>query len=239
MDDRRRTISSEESMIGEGLMRVNNTLTAQRLTKSLSFQGNVRKRSTTRLVLSIISLVLMIALFVVGALIIKVIMLYEDPILGSVLPFLESMINGINTIFYATTEKAMYGPYSTQLTIETLNEVFKLKDKLGALDLGLVMDGLSGILGSLGGVVSDVGNEAGNVLGQVGAQVGGLANSIGSTSGSDLLGSLGVDQAQIADMTRNSLEATDATIKGVRSALENGIATIGNVSDALSGLAGK
>lgn len=40
MDDRRRTISSEEQMIGEALMRVSNTLEAQRLTKSLDYQEN-------------------------------------------------------------------------------------------------------------------------------------------------------------------------------------------------------
>ena len=48
MDDRRRTISSEESMIGEALMRVSNTLEAQRLTKSLDYQEKLRSRSNIR-----------------------------------------------------------------------------------------------------------------------------------------------------------------------------------------------
>ena len=50
MDDRRRTISSEESMIGEALMRVSNTLEAQRLTKSLDYQEKLRSRSNIRLI---------------------------------------------------------------------------------------------------------------------------------------------------------------------------------------------
>ena len=58
MDDRRRTISSEESMIGEALMRVSNTLEAQRLTKSLDYQEKLRSRSNIRLILAIIALVL-------------------------------------------------------------------------------------------------------------------------------------------------------------------------------------
>ena len=67
MDDRRRTISSEEQ-IGEALMRVSNTLEAQRLTKSLEYQEKLRRRTAFRMVLSIILAIVMVASLVVGGL---------------------------------------------------------------------------------------------------------------------------------------------------------------------------
>ncbi|MEG0978588.1 MAG: hypothetical protein RSE39_00975, partial [Oscillospiraceae bacterium] len=65
MDDRRRTISSEEQ-IGEALMRVSNTLEAQRLTKSLEYQEKLRRRTVFRMVISIILAITLFMLLIVG-----------------------------------------------------------------------------------------------------------------------------------------------------------------------------
>ncbi|MBQ1550171.1 MAG: hypothetical protein IIZ65_07095, partial [Clostridia bacterium] len=53
-------------MIGEALMRVSNTLEAQRLTKSLDYQEKLRSRSNIRLILAIIALVLAGGMLIIG-----------------------------------------------------------------------------------------------------------------------------------------------------------------------------
>lgn len=226
MDDRRRTISSEEAMIGEGLMRVNNTLTAQRLTKSLSYQGRTRNRSRTKLILSIVSLVLMLGLLVVGGLLLNVLMKYEEPVMGTVLPFLTGMFNGINTFFYASTEAGTYTPLSMQLTVETLNELYKLQHTLGNLDTSGLMDGLSSVLGSLSGVLGDLGNQIGAMFNTIGASLSENLPNLGTSisTGMDSIKSMfGIDSDTMAQMTRNSLETT-ATQTGAYANLINKVA---------------
>ena len=56
MDDRRRPISPREPVMGEALLRVSNTLEAQRLTKSLDYQEKLRSRANIRMIISIICL---------------------------------------------------------------------------------------------------------------------------------------------------------------------------------------
>ncbi|MBQ3051984.1 MAG: hypothetical protein IJC96_08855, partial [Clostridia bacterium] len=110
MDDRRRTISSEESMIGEALMRVSNTLEAQRLTKSLDYQEKLRSRSNIRLILAIIALVLAGGMLIIGGFLLFVLLKYQDPILDTLVPFLKNFFGGLNTMFAALTETTTYLP---------------------------------------------------------------------------------------------------------------------------------
>lgn len=99
MDDRRRTISSEENMIGEALMRVSNTLEAERLTKSLDYQEKLRSRSNIRLIIAVVCLIIAIVMMIIGGTLLVVLVKYEDPVLDTLVPFLKSFFNGINTIF--------------------------------------------------------------------------------------------------------------------------------------------
>ena len=163
-------------MIGEGLMRVNNTLTAQRLTKSLSYQANLRKRRTTRLVLSFASLGIMLCTMIIGALLCYVIVLYMKPVFGTVGPFLESVINGINTYFYASTEVATYKPWSEAIKTAQLNELQKFMNIwMGNIDfspisqgfssLGSMFDSWGGIGDAATGAATDVASSTANLIG--------------------------------------------------------------------------
>ena len=110
MDDRRRTISSEEQMIGEALMRVSNTLEAQRLTKSLDYQEKLRRRSNIRLIIAIVCLMMAFMMVVVGGALLFVLWRYADPVLDTVMPFLKGMFGDFGIIWDGLIESATYIP---------------------------------------------------------------------------------------------------------------------------------
>ena len=216
MDDRRRTISSEESMIGEGLMRVNNTLTAQRLTKSLSYQGGVHTRRVWRLILSLFSLFLMLCLLVAGGFLVFVLFRYEQAMLDTTGPFLKSLINAINTFFYASTEKATYKPLNKALTVEMLNQLmYFLNIKLGSIDFSPITGGISDLVGSVTGGVGGLVDVARSSVGSIGSSVSDLVGG--------LFGNLGtIDTTALTDATNGALQTAE-NITGALAGLTQGL----------------
>lgn len=172
MDDRRRTISSEESMIGEALMRVSNTLEAQRLTKSLDYQEKLRSRSNIRLIIAIICLCVAFGLMVVSGLLLFLLWKYQNPILDTALPFVKDMLSGLGVMMNAMVETTTYLPILmgqvTQLMDYMLNMMgsIDLSGLMGALD-GLLGGGIDGILGNLGIDLDSLSGIVSNTIGSV------------------------------------------------------------------------
>ena len=219
MDDRRRTISSEESMIGEALMRVSNTLEAQRLTKSLDYQEKLRSRSNIRLILAIIALVLAGGMLIIGGFLLFVLLKYQDPILDTVVPFLKNFFGGLNTML--------------EILLGVLNG-------LSGLDLGELMGYLSTILGSATGMVVDL---AGIVHGMapLGDTVNGLLTDINNGGlGSvvnDVFSGMGIDMNVVSQMTSQAIGSV-AKLADAASTVADATLTDSNVN-AIANVAGK
>lgn len=261
MDDRRRTISSEESMIGEALMRVSNTLEAQRLTKSLDYQEKLRSRSNIRLILAIIALVLAGGMLIVGGFLLFVLLRYQDPILDTVVPFLKNLFGGLNTMFGALTETTTYLPVLTEQLTRMLEILIGVLNSLGDMDLSALMGYLTSMLGSATGMVADLatiihgatpmGDTINGLLTDLNAGgVGSILNDVLSGAGIDMntissMTSTAVDSfAKIADATATVTDATltDSNVNAVANAAgataKAGATAADCLSDVLAGFAG-
>ena len=156
MDDRRRTISSEEQMIGEALMRVSNTLEAQRLTKSLDYQEKLRRRSTIRLIIAIIALAVAFMMVMVGGALLFILWRYADPVLDTVIPFLKSMFGDFGIIWDGLVESSTYVPVMVDQLARLMEEVITLLEGINRIDLAGMMRYLTNILGTTSGMLSDL-----------------------------------------------------------------------------------
>ena len=239
MDDRRRTISSEESMIGEALMRVSNTLEAQRLTKSLDYQEKLRSRSNIRLILAIIALVLAGGMLIIGGFLLSVLLKYQDPILDTVVPFLKNFFGGLNTMFAALTETTTYLPVLTEQLTRMMEILIGVLDGLGGLDLGELMGYLTTMLGSATGMVSDLAVIV-HGLTPLGDTVNGLltdinAGGIGSVV-NDVLSGMGIDMNVVSQMTSQAIGSV-AKLADASAALTDATLTDSNIK-AFSSAAG-
>lgn len=156
MDDRRRTISSEEQMIGEALMRVSNTLEAQRLTKSLDYQEKLRRRSTIRLIIAIVALAVAFMMVVVGGALLFILWRYADPVLDTVIPFLKSMFGDFGIIWDGLVESSTYVPVMVDQLARLMEEVITLLEGINRIDLAGMMKYLTNILGTTSGMLADL-----------------------------------------------------------------------------------
>lgn len=226
MDERRRTISSEDSMVGEALLRVSNTLEAQRLTKSLDYQEKLRTRSNIRLILAIICMVLAAGLLIVGVVTLIVLLRYADPVLDTVVPFLKNVLGGVNTMFESLTETVTYLPVLTEQITRLMEDVIKMLDGLSATDiagmLGYVTDTLGTVLGGLGKV--DFASDINTISGMASDTLSVLAK------GTDALSSVAG-----AALTGDNIKATADAVGTVAS---SSASIAGSVADALAGFAG-
>ena len=156
MDDRRRTISSEEQMIGEALMRVSNTLEAQRLTKSLDYQEKLRSRSNIRLIIAIICLFVAMMMMVISGALLFILWRYADPILDTVMPFLKGMMGDFGVIWDGLVESLSYVPVMVEQLNRLLEQVIILLEGLNRIDLAGLMGYLSKMLGGLMTMMDDL-----------------------------------------------------------------------------------
>ena len=240
MDDRRRTISSEESMIGEALMRVSNTLEAQRLTKSLDYQEKLRSRSNIRLILAIIALVLAGGMLIIGGFLLYVLLKYQDPILDTVVPFLKNFFGGLNTMFAALTETTTYLPVLTEQLTRMMEILLGVLNGLSGLDLGELMGYLTTMLGSATGMVVDL---AGIVHGMapLGDTMNGLLTDINNGGiGSvvnDVFSGMGIDMNVVSQMTSQAVGSV-AKLADAAASVTDATLTDSNVQ-AFSNAAGK
>lgn len=192
MDDRRRTISSEEQ-IGEALMRVSNTLEAQRLTKSLEYQEKLRRRTAFRMVLSIILAIVMVASLVVGGLLLFVLWKYLDPILTKFLPFLEMVLGDIGIIWRALVESSTYLPVFLEKTALLMDELIIMMRNMNALPLGGLLGNLNNLLATTNGLLLGTSKMLAGLSEGLKPLLAGLSDGMGvlGTMFQDLGGTLG------------------------------------------------
>lgn len=156
MDDRRRTISSEEQMIGEALMRVSNTLEAQRLTKSLDYQEKLRSRSNIRLIIAIICLFTAMMMMMISGALLFVLWRYADPVLDVVMPFLKNVMADFGVIWDGLVESLSYVPVMVEQLTRLLEQVIIMLEGINSIDLAGLMGYLSKMLGGLMTMMDDL-----------------------------------------------------------------------------------
>ncbi|NLL62919.1 MAG: hypothetical protein GX241_01545 [Ruminococcaceae bacterium] len=202
MDDRRRTISSEEQMIGEALMRVSNTLEAQRLTKSLDYQEKLRARSNIRLILAIICLFVAMMTMVMSGVILFLLWRYADPILDTLVPFLKSMTGDLGIIWKGLVESATYLPVMVEQLTRLLECVVVMLEGMSQMDIAGMMRYLTAMLGAASGMVVDLAGAMKTMiplLGVMGKSLMNLFTGEGTFMGIDakLLGTMMQDMMQM------------------------------------------
>ena len=222
MDDRRRTISSEENMIGEALMRVSNTLEAERLTKSLDYQEKLRSRANIRLIIAVCCLIIACLMLLIGGIMLIVLLKYEDPVLDTLIPFLKGFFNGVNTMFQSSVEASTYLPALTRLGTEALGIGVNALNALNSMDLSSIMGYLTSMLGTTAGLLSDtrgtlssLSSQMSPMLSQLTASMsdltnGGLAQGI-SSGITDTVSALGINMKDVAS-TNNALVHTLSSV---------------------------
>ena len=211
MDDRRRPISPREPVMGEALLRVSNTLEAQRLTKSLDYQEKLRSRANIRMIISIICLCIALGCLIVGGFLLTVLIKYEDPILDSVVPYIKSSMNASNVKNMAKMEAATYKPYMTELKVRMAEQkLAKAQAAAQGIDFSAVIDGLTGLLGNASGMVTDLRGAIGTVASSAGGAIGEVGNSVSTA---------------IGDFTQNANEAIGSVVGGLGNAVSDGSTT--------------
>lgn len=208
MDDRRRTISSEEQMIGEALMRVSNTLEAQRLTKSLDYQEKLRRRSNIRLILAIICLAVAFMMVVVGGALLFVLWRYADPVLDTVMPFLKKMFGDFGIIWDGLVESATYVPVMVEQLTRILESTCVMLEGISRIDLAGTMRYLTNILGTTAGMLSDLRGALGAMMPMLGNMGKALTNMLNGdlTAITGMLKGMGIDMDTVSAMVRNGME---------------------------------
>jgi hypothetical protein len=223
MDERRRTISSEEQ-IGEALMRVSNTLEAERLTKSLDYQEKLRSRQVLRTVLTIILICLCFGMLAVGVLCTVLLIKFQKPILEDFIPFCKNMLAGMGTMWDNLVESSNYMPVMLEQMTRLNEELITMLHNMNQLDLKAIMDQVTALLAntnSMLGTLNSMLAGAGSLMSSLspmlkamaasfGSMMSSLANAIGSFNFSDLATSLqnmlsqfGLDPAAIKTMLSN------------------------------------
>ena len=234
MDDRRRTISSEESMIGEALMRVSNTLEAQRLTKSLDYQEKLRTRSNIRLIIAIICMCLAFMMLVVGGVLLFVLVKCQDPILDTLVPFCKNLFGGMDSMFAALVETTTYLPVLMSQMTQMLDILLGLMSALGSMDLAGMLGYLESALGGFMGLLEDVPGmisnlDLGDILGSMGIDLDTVSTMVSDTIGS--LAKVTGAMAQVTDAT-----ITEDNVAVITDLANDGMSTVADATDAINGL---
>ena len=142
-------ISSEENMIGEALMRVSNTLEAQRLTKSLDYQEKLRRRSNTKFTISIILLIVLFFLLVLTGVATLLIWKFAGPVQEKLLPFMSEMFSGMGRLFNNLVDSSDYLPVLVRQMTEMLDQLIITMKGMNSLNLGGMLSQLGQMLGTL------------------------------------------------------------------------------------------
>lgn len=251
MDDRRRTISSEEQ-IGEALMRVSNTLEAQRLTKSLEYQEKLRRRTAFRMVLSVLLFVTLAALLLVGGVLLFVLWKYMDPILNKLLPFLDTMVNDFEIIWRALVESSTYMPIALEKSMRLMDELIIAMQNMNGLPLRHMMVNLNNLLGTTNGLLlgtsamlkdlsegmkplmaglSDGMGVLGSMMEDIGGSLGTMMRDFAKTG--SIFAALAADSMEVFAKAMSQIDV-DKLIQSIAAAVNNLPALIETTGEALA-----
>ena len=241
MDDRRRTISSEDSMVGEALMRISNTMEADRLTKSLDYQEKLRSRSNIRLIIGIVCMIIAFMMLATGGMLLFVLIKFEDPILDTLVPLIRAMINGMNASFQSTVETVTYLPILQQMLIKSSEEGLKSLQNINAMDFNGIHASVGATLGGVSNKIAGVGGDLTATIAQAGDKITGVLSGFtdGSVSNAitasiaDALAKNGVDVETINSIVSNIAAIMDDLTGGLASNVSS-TASAGSTANAAS-----
>ena len=248
MDDRRRTISSGDAMIGEALMRISNTMEAERLTKSLDYQEKLRSRSNIRLIIGIICIFIAFMMLLMSGGLLFVFIKYQDPILDAWVPLVRSIINGLNVAIQASIMKSTYGVIQKRIMVEGNIALLQLLKNINNIDINGLLSTIGGVIGTVSGTISDVGIRVSNAIAELSGNVTGVISGLGNGEAlaaamTTLLKDTGLDTNAIAGII-NNVASTVGNLTGAASTVTSTATTAANeaanlsipVADLLGGL---
>lgn len=248
MDDRRRTISSGDAMIGEALMRISNTMEAERLTKSLDYQEKLRSRSNIRLIIGIICIFIAFMMLLMSGGLLFVFIKYQDPILDAWVPLVRSIINGLNVAIQASIMKSTYGVIQKRIMVEGNIALLQLLKNINNIDINGLLSTIGGVIGTVSGTISDVGIRVSNAIAELSGNVSGVISGLGNGEAlaaamTTLLKDTGLDTNAIAGII-NNVASTVGNLTGTASTVTSTASTAANeaanltipVADLLGGL---
>lgn len=248
MDDRRRTISSGDAMIGEALMRISNTMEAERLTKSLDYQEKLRSRSNIRLIIGIICIFIAFMMLLMSGGLLFVFIKYQDPILDAWVPLVRSIINGLNVAIQASIMKSTYGVIQKRIMVEGNIALLQLLKNINNIDINGLLSTIGGVIGTVSGTISDVGVRVSNAIAELSGNVTGVISGLGNGEAlaaamTTLLKDTGLDTNAIAGII-NNVASTVGNLTGAASTVTSTATTAANeaanlsipVADLLGGL---
>ena len=231
MDERRRTISSEEQMIGEALMRVSNTLEAQRLTKSLDYQEKLRSRSNIRLIIAVICLFTAMMMMMISGALLFVLWRYADPVLDTVMPFLKGAMADFGVIWDGLMETLSYVPVMVEQLTRLLEQVIIMLEGINAIDL-------AGIMSKLGGMLDDLLGGLQPMM----EKIGDLMNSLFDGGITEFLEQLGMNPETVQKLVAgidNLLDSTASALAGFAGQInaDDAAALAQSIGDAINAVA--
>ena len=248
MDDRRRTIFSGDAMIGEALMRISNTMEAERLTKSLDYQEKLRSRSNIRLIIGIICIFIAFMMLLMSGGLLYVFIKYQDPILDAWVPLVRSIINGLNVAIQASIMKSTYGVIQKRIMVEGNIALLQLLKNINNIDINGLLSTIGGVIGTVSGTISDVGVRVSNAIAELSGNVTGVISGLGNGEAlaaamTTLLKDTGLDTNAIAGII-NNVASTVGNLTGAASTVTSTATTAANeaanlsipVADLLGGL---
>lgn len=194
-------------MIGEALMRVSNTLEAQRLTKSLDYQEKLRRRSNIRLIIAIVCLFVALMMVVIGGATLFILWRYADPILDTVVPFLKGMFGDFGIIWDGLVESATYVPVMVEQLTRILESLCVMLEGISKMDLSGMMRYLTNILGTTSGMLSDLRSAMGSMMPMLSAMGNALTKMLNGDVAAlnSILSGMGIDMDVVSNMMRNMI----------------------------------
>jgi len=227
-------------MVGEALMRISNTMEAERLTKSLDYQEKLRSRSNIRMIIGIICMFVAFMMICLGGMLLFILLKFQDPILDVWVPLVKAILNGMNASLQATFASSTYAPIQKAISIQGQIGLLNLLKTLNNLDL-------NGLLASIGSALAGAGSSMSNIGAQIANAISGVTGSVNDLAGeiasgeivANTLNSMGIDGDAVAGIINNVSDITNS-IAGVvdtgTAAAETASAPATSVLDLLAGL---
>ena len=235
-------------MIGEALMRISNTMEAERLTKSLDYQEKLRSRSNIRLIIGIICIFIAFMMLLMSGGLLYVFIKYQDPILDAWVPLVRSIINGLNVAIQASIMKSTYGVIQKRIMVEGNIALLQLLKNINNIDINGLLSTIGGVIGTVSGTISDVGVRVSNAIAELSGNVTGVISGLGNGEAlaaamTTLLKDTGLDTNAIAGII-NNVASTVGNLTGAASTVTSTATTAANeaanlsipVADLLGGL---
>jgi len=214
-------------MVGEALMRISNTMEAERLTKSLDYQEKLRSRANIRLIIGIICMFIAFMLLLLSGMLLFILLRYEDPILDVWVPLIKAILHGMNVSFQATVAKSSYDVIQKQISIWGQVGLLNLLKSLNNLDLNGLLSSLGSTIGNVSSTISGVGTTISSAIAEAGGSMSNAIDGLGTgdtiaSAVTSVLDGTGIDNDTIESIIYNIYDI----INGVTGSTNDAASTV-------------